>query len=196
MNEPFNYRQKLMDAVNQYQLIIYQMYIYGTTLGMRTELKDMDNIFQPGDTIPYNLDLLTSIENPYVKHLVELIKFLELHRNGIIRNNGFADLEISKEFDPFIHKPQFLFGDYIFLPKAIIAELMVTRAALFQMALRLTLSKEDVGEANPGRFYDFYWQNFHLIRIGNLDAGIVHSSISGINTCINQTNELFLLPSS
>ena len=149
MNEVFDYRLKVTEVNTLLQQVMNDLYAYGINVGMRDELKDLPNVFR-GNPVPVDIALLTALNDPLVKPLIDLIYALDVHRFSIIHNNGLTDRGMLNAFHQGVgarHWPVFIMftGDLsIGLHCSMLEYLQEAVVSLFSLALQLSESKLDI----------------------------------------------------
>lgn len=149
MNEVFDYRIKITEVNTLLQQMMNDLYAYGINVGMRDELKDLQNVFK-GDKIPVDISLLAALKDPLVKPLIDLIYALDTHRIMIIQTNGLTERGMLGAFHQGVgarHWPVFIMftGDEsMSLPFSILEYLQDAVFSLFCLAFQLSESRLDI----------------------------------------------------
>jgi hypothetical protein len=149
MNEVFDYRIKVTEINTLLQHVMNGLYAYGINVGMRDELKDLQNVFK-GDPIPVDIALLEALKDPLVKPLIDLIYALDTHRYMTMQINGLTEREMLDAYHQGVgarHWPVFIMftGDEsIGLHCSMLEYLQEAVVSLFSLALQLSESRLDI----------------------------------------------------
>lgn len=68
-------------------------------LCMFGELRKLDEAFNSSDEVVFNLELLKSVDDPSVKHLVEIIEYLQKKTQALINLNHLNENDLTNEYN-------------------------------------------------------------------------------------------------
>ena len=149
MNEVFDYRIKVTEVNTLLQQVMNGLYAYGINVGMRDELKDLQNVFK-GDQIPVDIALLAALKDPLITPLIDLIYALDVHRFSIIHNNGLTEGRMLDAYHQGVgarHWPVFIMftsDESMALPCSMLEYLQEAVVSLFSLAIQLSESRLDL----------------------------------------------------
>lgn len=146
MNEVFDYKLKITHLTTCLQKMMNDLYAYGINAGMLNELKDLPRLFEK-DKIPVDISLLTALDDPLVKPLIELIYAFDGHRALIMERSGFTEREMAEAFyrgEGEVHWPDFFMfksAGYVNLAASILQYQQQVLISLFCLARQISESR-------------------------------------------------------
>ncbi|WP_207424324.1 hypothetical protein [Desertivirga brevis] len=187
--QDFNYRQHLINIHQDLQYFVNELYAYGLRIGEKGELSDMHKIFEVGDEIPGDLDILWALESEAVAGFVKIIESLFEIQASLVNLNALSEeeLELSKELeseeDPEEENELPDLGVYLNAQRFVYGELLNAFLATWQLAHQT----EEVPESAISLFDDYFFDG--KLELASEDAN-VQLLMEGINEILELNREI------